>query len=81
MKHLPVITADRASCSCGKWHGLYRLAGAVLAQYRETVGPIERETAGQFTARAYREHEKHASAGPAARHEGQRSLLNQGDLF
>ena len=45
MKHTPIITANRATCSCKRWPAVER-------------GPAE--TQGQFTWRAATAHERHA---------------------
>jgi hypothetical protein len=49
IRHVPIIGFNRASCSCGRWHGAQR-------EYGESVGA--------FTYRAHESHTRHGSEVP-----------------
>lgn len=66
--HLPVITTDTASCTCGRWQGPHRPDAASV---------------GVFTITAYEAHANHVQTVNHARrkHDGQADLFGQTTIF
>ncbi len=66
--HLPVITTDTASCTCGRWQGPTRPDAASV---------------GVFTITAYEAHANHVQTvnNAGRKHDGQADLFGQSPLF
>jgi hypothetical protein len=70
--HRPIITTDRASCTCKRWAGLTRKT------LKPGVPGLQDETPGQFTLRAHREHTEHAQQAQTAK---QTTLFDTREMF